>query len=219
MLRIITVILFTSFALLACAQNKSKINESATPKKSSTKINNANLDTATFANGCFWCTEAIFQQLEGVESVRSGYTGGSVAYPSYKDVCTGNTGHAEALEIVYDPEKISFDELLEVFWKTHDPTTLNRQGNDVGTQYRSVVFYHNQNQKDLAEKYKKALDENGAFDKPIVTTIEPSEKFYVAEDYHQNFYNENGSYPYCQIVIKPKLEKFKKAFKEKLKKQ
>ena len=219
MLRIISALLLTSFALTACAQNKSKINENTNAKNKSTVSINSNLDTATFANGCFWCTEAIFQQLEGVESVRSGYTGGSVRNPTYQQVSTGNTGHAEALEIFYDPKKITYDELLEVFWKTHDPTTLNRQGNDVGTQYRSVVYYHNENQKALAAKYKMALDESGAFDNPVVTTIEPSEKFYVAEDYHQNYYNENGSNPYCQMVVRPKLEKFKKAFKDKLKKQ
>ncbi len=219
MLRIITAILFTSFALTSCAQNKSKISETIKPQNNITAIPNINLDTATLANGCFWCTEAIFQQLEGVEMVRSGYTGGNIANPTYKEVCDGNTGHAEALEIVFDPKKITYDELLEVFWKTHDPTTLNRQGNDVGTQYRSVVYYHNTEQKALAEKYKKALDETGAFNNPIVTTIEPSEKFYVAEDYHQNYFNENGSNPYCQFVVRPKLEKFKKAFKDKLKKQ
>ena len=208
-----------SLALTACAQKKSKINDNTNFKKASTVANNTNLDTATLANGCFWCTEAIFQQLEGVESVRSGYTGGNTVNPTYNEVGDGNTGHAEALEIIYDPKKITYDELLEVFWKTHDPTTLNRQGNDVGTQYRSVVYYHNEEQKALAEKYKIALDETGAYNNPIVTTIEPSEKFYVAEDYHQNYYNENGSNPYCQFVVRPKLEKFKKAFKDKLKKQ
>ena len=211
--------MFTSVALTACAQNKSKINETTNFKNATSALNNKNLDTATLANGCFWCTEAIFQQLEGVERVRSGYTGGNTANPTYNEVSNGNTGHAEALEIIYDPKKITYDELLEVFWKTHDPTTLNRQGNDVGTQYRSVVYYHNEEQKALAEKYKIALDETGAYNNPIVTTIEPSEKFYVAEDYHQNYYNENGSNPYCQFVVRPKLEKFKKAFKNKLKKQ
>ena len=174
-------------------------------------------DTATFGNGCFWCTEAIFQQLEGVEKVESGYSGGHVTNPTYKEVCTGNTGHAEALRIVFDPKKISFDELLEVFWQTHDPTTLNRQGNDVGTQYRSVVFFHNNEQKQKAEKYKAELDKSGAFNNPIVTEIVPAETFYKAEDYHQNYYNENGSQPYCQFVIRPKLEKFQKVFKSKIK--
>lgn len=176
-------------------------------------------DTAVFANGCFWCTEAIFEQLDGVISAVSGYTGGHVKNPTYKEVCTGQTGHAEALQIVYDPAKISFDELLEVFWETHDPTTLNRQGNDIGPQYRSGIFYLNQEQKEKAEKYKKELDQSGAFDKPIVTEITPFTVFYPAEDYHQQYFenNENAN-PYCQIVIRPKLDKFRKVFKDKLKK-
>lgn len=176
-------------------------------------------DTASFGNGCFWCTEAIFQQVEGVISVESGYMGSEVANPTYKDVCTGTTGHAECLNIVYDPKKISFDELLEIFWQTHDPTTLNRQGNDVGTQYRSVIFYHNAEQKAKAEKYKEALNKSGAFERPIVTTLEPKSTFYKAEDYHQNYFNQNGNAPYCQFVVRPKLEKFQKVFKSKLKKQ
>lgn len=180
--------------------------------------NSQNPDTATFGNGCFWCTEAIFQDLKGVLEVTSGYSGGKVKNPSYREVCSGLTGHAEALHILYDPTVISFDELLEVFWKTHDPTTLNRQGNDVGTQYRSVIFYHNELQKDLAEKYKKELDASGAFANPIVTEITAFEKFYPAEDYHQEYYNLNGEEPYCRFVIAPKVEKFRKVFKEKLKK-
>lgn len=175
-------------------------------------------DTATFGNGCFWCTEAIFQQLEGVLKVESGYSGGHVVNPTYKQVCEGNTGHAEVIQIVYDPEKISFDELLEVFWQTHDPTTPNRQGNDVGPQYRSVVFYHNQEQKEKTEAYKKKLNEAKAFDAPIVTEISPFDKFYVAENYHQDYYNLNGSQPYCYYVIRPKLEKFRKVFGDKIRK-
>ena len=175
------------------------------------------LDTATFASGCFWCVEAVFQELKGVQSVVSGYTGGSVANPSYEEVCSGSTGHAEACQIVYDPKVISYPELLEVFWKTHDPTTLNRQGNDSGTQYRSAIFYHNDEQKKLSEHYKKELDSSGAFDAPIVTEIVPFTKFYKAEGYHQNYFNEHGAQPYCIFVIKPKVEKFKKAFKNKLK--
>jgi peptide-methionine (S)-S-oxide reductase len=177
-----------------------------------------NLDTATFGTGCFWCTEAIFQQLKGVKKVSSGYSGGHVENPTYKEVCEGTTGHAECIEIVYDPKELTFDELLEVFWQTHDPTTLNRQGNDIGTQYRSVVFYHNQEQKQKAEKYKAELNKSGAFSDPIVTEISPAAKFYVAEDYHQNYYNNNGSQPYCYFVIKPKMEKFQKVFKDKIKK-
>lgn len=179
--------------------------------------NNMDKAIATFGAGCFWCVEAVFQQLEGVEKVESGYSGGHVKKPTYKEVCTGNTGHAEVIQITYDPNIISFEELLEVFWKTHDPTTLNRQGNDVGTQYRSVIFYHDENQKALAEKYKKKLEEEGVFDDPIVTEISPFTEFYVAEDYHQNYFNENGGQPYCSFVIAPKVEKFKKVFKDKLK--
>lgn len=175
-------------------------------------------DTVTFGNGCFWCTEAIFQDVEGVLSVESGYSGGHVDNPTYEQIGTGVTGHAECLNIIYDPSKVTYDELLEIFWQTHDPTTLNRQGNDIGPQYRSVIFYHNQQQKEVAEKYKAALDKSGAFPRPIVTTMEPFTKFYKAENYHQNYYNENGSQPYCQFVIRPKVEKFRKVFKDKLKK-
>ena len=174
-------------------------------------------DTATFGEGCFWCTEAFFQRLEGVYEVISGYGGGHVENPTYEQVCDKNTGHVELARIVYDPKKISYDELLEIFWQTHDPTTLDRQGNDVGPQYRSVIFYHNEEQKLIGEKYKEKLDKSGAFDAPIVTTFEPFTKFYKAENYHQNYYNENGSEPYCQFVIRPKLEKFEKVFKAKAK--
>jgi peptide-methionine (S)-S-oxide reductase len=177
-----------------------------------------NRKTATFGAGCFWCVEAVFQMLDGVDKVVSGYAGGEVDNPTYKQVCEGTTGHAEVCQISYDPEVISFDELLEVFWKTHDPTTLNRQGADVGTQYRSVVFYHDEDQKNLAEEYKLRLEEAEIFDDPIVTEISPLSKFYVAEDYHQNYYNNNASQPYCSYVITPKLEKFEKVFRDKLKK-
>ncbi len=180
--------------------------------------NTIKTDTATFANGCFWCTEAIFEELDGVTSATSGYTGGQIENPTYKQVCGGQTGHAECLQIVYDPSKISFDELLEVFWETHDPTTLNRQGADAGTQYRSGIFYHNNEQKEKAEKYKAALDKSGAFDKPIVTEITAFSKFYPAEDYHQQYFENNAnSNPYCQVVIQPKLDKFRKVFRDKLK--
>ena len=179
--------------------------------------NPANTALATFGNGCFWCTEAIFQQVDGVISVVSGYAGGTVDNPTYKQVCTGNTGHAEVLQIAYDPAKVTYDELLEVFWMTHDPTTLNRQGTDVGTQYRSAVFYHTDEQRRLAEEYKKKLDASGAFPRPIVTEITAFTEFYKAEDYHQNYYNQNGEQPYCQFVVRPKVEKFKKVFAKKLK--
>ena len=178
---------------------------------------NKELSTATFGTGCFWCTEAVFQQLEGVEKVTSGYSGGKGENPSYKDVCSGNTGHAECLNIEYNPAKISFEDLLEVFWKTHDPTTLNRQGNDVGTQYRSVVFYHNEEQKAIVQQQITALNKSGSWKNPIVTTLEPFVKFYPAENYHQDYFNNNGGNPYCQVVVRPKVEKFEKVFKAKLK--
>jgi len=173
---------------------------------------------ATFGSGCFWCTEAVFLNVEGVKKVESGYMGGQVKNPTYKEVCSGLTGHAEVIQLTYDPKRISYDELLEIFWKTHDPTTLNRQGADTGTQYRSVIFYHNEEQKKLAGEYKTKLDQSGAFDNPIVTEIAVATQFYKAEDYHQNYYNLNGDAPYCQFVIQPKVEKFKKVFKDKLKK-
>ncbi|MDX2197199.1 MAG: peptide-methionine (S)-S-oxide reductase MsrA [Cytophagales bacterium] len=174
-------------------------------------------ELATFGSGCFWCTEAVFQDVRGVIKAESGYSGGAKPNPTYKEVCSGTTGHAEVIQITYDPKIISYEQLLEIFWKTHDPTTLNRQGNDEGTQYRSVIYYHNDAQKNLALKYKKELDASGAWDKPIVTEISMYKDFYKAEDYHQNYYNDNGSQPYCVYVIKPKIDKFKKVFKDKLK--
>lgn len=176
-----------------------------------------NLDTATFGTGCFWCTEAIFQQMKGVVKVTSGYSGGHIENPTYEQVCGKNTGHAECLQIVYDKNKITYDELLEIFWQSHDPTTLNKQGNDVGPQYRSVIFYRDPEQQDLAEKYKSELDESGAFDKPVVTTVEPLKNFYPAEASHQDYYKNNSAQPYCYYVIRPKVEKLKKVFKDKLK--
>lgn len=175
------------------------------------------LEVATFGAGCFWCTEAQFQVLKGVEKVESGYAGGTVPHPTYRQVCTGNTGHAEVSNIYYDPSVISYEQLLAAFWMAHDPTQLNRQGNDVGTQYRSVIFYHNDEQKKLAEEYKEKLNKENVYGKPVVTEISPAPTFYKAEDYHQNYYNENGDQPYCQFVIRPKLEKFQKVFKDQLK--
>ena len=172
---------------------------------------------ATFGAGCFWCVEAVFQKLKGVENVASGYMGGAVKNPTYKEVCGGQTGHAEVCQITYNPQKITFEELLEVFWKTHDPTTLNRQGGDVGTQYRSAIFYHSSTQKEIAENIKRELSSSGAFDAPIVTTFEPVDTFYKAENYHQDYFNLNGTNPYCQMVVKPKVEKFKKVFSQKIK--
>lgn len=177
----------------------------------------SNFETATFGMGCFWCSEAIFERLKGVESVESGYSGGNVDNPTYEQVCTGRTGHAEVIQIKYDPKIISFDELLEVFWKTHDPTTLNRQGADVGTQYRSVIFYHNDEQKKLAEQYKTELDKSGAWSDPIVTEISPLTNYFPAEDYHQEYFENNPNQKYCNFVIAPKVEKFEKVFKNKLK--
>lgn len=175
------------------------------------------LQKATFGMGCFWCTEAIFQRINGVVSVTSGYEGGDIPNPTYEDVCTGETNHAEVLEISFDPAKISFEELLEIFWKSHDPTTLNRQGADVGTQYRSVIFYHSEEQKQIATKYKEELNKTKAFDNPIVTAIDKASTFYVAENYHQDYFIKNGEQPYCRLVILPKMEKLEKLFNAKLK--
>jgi peptide-methionine (S)-S-oxide reductase len=175
------------------------------------------MELATFGSGCFWCTEAIFQRVMGVHKVVSGYSGGRVENPTYEEVCTGGTGHAEVVQLTYDPAEISYDELLEIFWKTHDPTTLNQQGNDFGPQYRSVIFYHNDEQKRLAEEYKKKLDSAGIWSAPIVTEIVPYENFFPAENYHQNYYNDNPRQPYCSYIINPKLEKLRKIFPQKLK--
>jgi peptide-methionine (S)-S-oxide reductase len=203
------------FTVSSCGQ-KNKQEETTNMAKET--VNTEGLETATFGSGCFWCTEAIFLNVDGVAKVESGYTGGKVKNPTYKEVCSGLTGHAEAIQLWYDPKKVSYEELLEIFWQTHDPTTLNRQGADAGTQYRSVIFYHNDEQKRLAEFYKKKLEDAKAFDDPIVTEISPAATFYKAEDYHQNYYALNSNAPYCTYVIQPKLEKFKKVFKEKLKK-
>ncbi|TAG57700.1 MAG: peptide-methionine (S)-S-oxide reductase [Cytophagales bacterium] len=172
----------------------------------------------TLGAGCFWCVEAVFLQADGILKVESGYMGGSLKNPTYKDICTGETGHAEVVQITFDSDKISISDILEIFWKTHDPTTLNRQGNDAGTQYRSVIFHHNEIQKNIADKLKIDLNSSGAYSKPLVTEISPSSTFYVAENYHQNYYNLNGSQPYCYFVIKPKIEKFRKVFPLKVKK-
>jgi peptide-methionine (S)-S-oxide reductase len=176
------------------------------------------LEIATFGAGCFWCTEAVFLNVKGVTKVVSGYSNGKVKNPTYKEVCTGLTGHAEVTQITFDPGQVSFEELLEVFWNTHDPTTLNRQGADEGTQYRSAVFYHNEEQKKIAEAYKKQLEASHVYKDPIVTEISPLTSFYPAEDYHQNYYALNPNQGYCQYVIRPKVEKFKKQFASKLKK-
>jgi peptide-methionine (S)-S-oxide reductase len=230
MLKILIIAVISLMGLSSCAQKDNAVNKknkkmnSSTPLSENNGLNPASstplttMDTATFGTGCFWCTEAIFQQLEGVEKVTSGYSGGTTVNPTYEEVTGKGTGHAECLNIIYDSTKISFDELLEIFWQTHDPTTLNRQGADVGPQYRSVVFYHNEEQRAKTAKYKEALDKSGAFDNPIVTTLEPFTVFYPAEAYHQNYYKNNTSQGYCQFVIRPKVEKFEKVFKSKLKK-
>jgi peptide-methionine (S)-S-oxide reductase len=203
----IFVILFFAFELT----NNSTLEGKA--DMSNTNIN----EVATFGSGCFWCTEAVFEKLNGVESVISGYSGGTKNDPTYEEICTGETGHAEVTQISFDPTIISFTELLEVFWKTHDPTTLNIQGSDVGTQYRSAIFYHNDEQKRLSDEYKNKLTEAKVFEDKIVTEITKFEKFYSAENYHQDYYEQNKNQPYCSFVITPKVEKFKEVFKDKLK--
>jgi peptide-methionine (S)-S-oxide reductase len=200
--------------MLSCSQRETPKSNNFTQAKFTA---NMHTDTITFGTGCFWCTEAIFQQVEGVVKVTSGYSGGHIVNPTYEQVCEKNTGHAEVCQLEFDPSKVSLDELFQVFWQTHDPTTLNKQGNDEGPQYRSVVFYHNEEQKNKAEFYKSELEKSGAFGKPIVTTIEPYTTFYKAENYHQDYYNNNRNQPYCYFVIRPKLEKFEKVFKSKAK--
>jgi len=211
------IIFLTSIIVVACKEIKSINKESEMTEMSSAQ--NMNLEKATFGGGCFWCTEAIYERIDGVSNVVSGYAGGHKNNPTYKEVCDGTTGHSEVIQISYDPDKISYDELLEIFFKTHDPTTLNRQGADVGTQYRSAIFYHNDEQKKRAEYYKNELDKSGAWDNPIVTEISPLTDFYPAEDYHQDYYENNPNQGYCTYVIGPKVEKFEKVFKDKMKKK
>jgi len=174
-------------------------------------------EVATFAGGCFWCTEAIFQEIKGVEKVTSGYIGGKIKNPTYKEVCSGETGHAEAIQITFDPTQVAYEDLLEVFFGTHDPTTLNRQGADVGTQYRSEIFYYSEAQKMKAENYIKFIEKEQLYSKPIVTKVSPATEFYPAEDYHQDYYSQNSQQGYCQMVIAPKLEKLRKYYQSKLK--
>ena len=193
--------------------NDTTTSEASTPSASDESATRL----ATFGAGCFWCVEAVYQQLDGVVSVASGYSGGKVDNPTYQQVCDGTTGHAEVCQIEFDPQQISYDQLLEVFWQTHDPTTLNQQGNDVGTQYRSVIFYHTDQQREQAQKRKEDLNEAGAWDTPIVTDIVPSTVFYKAEDYHQNYYRTNPNQGYCQAIIRPKVDKVRKVFQDRLK--
>ena len=202
------------FAQIACSQTIKK-SDKMTNEKS---MNHDKFEIATLGAGCFWCVEAIFQDLKGVERVVSGYSGGHVKNPAYKEVCNGTTGHAEVVQITFDPKEISFEIILELFWAAHDPTTLNRQGGDVGTQYRSAIFYHNEEQKNLAEKSKTTADQSGEFKNPIVTEISEFTNFYPAEDYHQDYFNLNGDKnPYCSSVIAPKIAKFRKKYADKLK--
>jgi len=208
-----TIILMAALFFACAMKDAEVVNNSITNQ---TKLDT--MEVATLGAGCFWCVEAVFQRLEGVEKVQSGYSGGHVKNPTYKEVCTGSTGHAEVLQVHYNPSLIRFEDLLEVFWKTHDPTTLNRQGGDVGTQYRSSIFYHTQAQKEIAEKYKKQLNDEKVWPDPVITEIVPFESFYPAEDYHNNYFNLNGDQGYCRMVIAPKVEKFEKVFKSKLKK-
>ena len=216
MMKKIIGIFLALIPLSFCAKEKN----SMVPKSKETKnmeIQNG-LEVATLAGGCFWCTEAVFLELDGVKKVVSGYIGGTTVNPTYKDICNGDTGHAEAIEITFDPKEVSFGELLEIFFATHDPTTLNRQGNDIGTQYRSEIFYHNPTQKQLSEDYIALMTSENTFGKPIVTKISAASKFYEAEDYHQNYYNQNKTQGYCSYVITPKIEKLKKVYQDKLKK-
>jgi peptide-methionine (S)-S-oxide reductase len=202
---------------MGCAQRDSS---GVVVKSDTLNLNQINMDSmevATLGAGCFWCVEAVFQDIKGVASVQSGYSGGTVINPSYKEVCTGNTGHAEVVQITFDPKVVSFETILEVFFETHDPTTLNKQGGDEGTQYRSAVFYHNARQKELAELAIKAGNESGNWSNPIVTEVTAFTNFFPAEDYHQDYFNLNGTQPYCAMVIAPKVDKFKKKFAELLK--
>ena len=181
--------------------------------------NNNETEIATLANGCFWCSEAIFKKIKGVKSILPGYAGGSLKNPSYDQVCTGMTGHAESIQIKFDPKSISFEKILDIFWHTHDPTTLNRQGNDIGTQYRSAIFYHDEKQKEIAEKSKKDLEKENVYKKPIVTEITPFKNFYVAEDYHKDYYENHKNDPYCNFVIDPKLYKLLQKYRNEVKEE
>jgi len=205
-----------AFSTMSCQSKDSNKMTETTVKHEVTNQNN--LETATFAGGCFWCTEAVFLEIEGVKSVLPGYIGGQTENPTYEDICTGKTGHAEAIEIQFDPKLISFGELLEIFFATHDPTTLNRQGADVGTQYRSEVFYHTEEQKKITQDYIAQMTLENTFGSPIVTQLSKAPKFYVAEDYHKNYYNRNSNQSYCTYVITPKIKKLRQNFQEKLKK-
>ncbi len=203
------IFLFISF--FALTRTEAKTSQKEKPMQNKTEI-------ATLGGGCFWCIEAIYERVRGVIKVTSGYSGGHVENPTYEQVSTGTTGHAESVQIEFDPTVISYNEILDIFWQIHDPTQLNRQGNDIGPQYRSVIFYHDERQKEIALKSKAELEKENIFDKPIVTEITAFKRFYPAESYHKNYYDRNSDEPYCQLVITPKLQKFKKHFSEYLKK-
>jgi len=215
MIRLITFLIGVSIQI-SCSQGQDTGEQENTMPVSAVRYTGT-VDTATFAGGCFWCTEVQFQQLMGVDTVISGYIGGTVANPTYKQVTTGKTGHAEAINVIYRPDVISYDELLGAFFSAHDPTQLNRQGNDIGTQYRSAIFYRDEWEREKAAYYIRRLNDETVYSKPVVTTLEPYTTFYVAEEEHQNYYNLNPKQAYCQYVIAPKLEKFKEIFKDRLK--
>lgn len=208
----LTAIILAVFTASCGAQNTNKNIDNDLKIKMEDKY-----EVAILGSGCFWCTEAIFADLKGVMKAESGYAGGHKENPTYKEVCTGNTGHAEVVKVTFDPAVITFKELLEVFWFSHDPTTLNRQGADVGTQYRSAIFYMKEEQKNIAQEYKNRLNDDKVYDSPVVTEITPYTNYFKAENYHQDYFALNGSQPYCNVVIKPKVEKFRKVFHEKLK--
>lgn len=212
------VLSISAFVLFfSCGNKEVKAQNVKSKNKESKVIMNDSVQVATFAGGCFWCTEAIFLEVKGVQKVVSGYTGGFIKNPAYREVCNGTTGHAEAIQITFNPKEVAYEDLLEIFFATHDPTTLNRQGADEGTQYRSAVFYHNDEQKKQAENYIQLIEKEKLFNNPIVTQLEPAAPFYLAEDYHQNYYNQNQEQGYCRMVISPKLEKLRKYYASKLK--
>jgi peptide-methionine (S)-S-oxide reductase len=208
--------LFFAFVMISCTAKEKNVIKNEYKEPTKIKISK-DMEVATFAGGCFWCTEAVFLEIKGVEKVVSGYIGGATTNPTYKDICTGTTGHAEAIQITFNPKEVAFEDLLEVFFATHDPTTLNRQGADAGTQYRSEVFYHSKEQKEKTENYILLIEKEKLYDKKVVTKVSSATIFYPAEDYHQNYYNQNAAQGYCQMVIAPKLEKLRKYYSSKLK--
>lgn len=213
----ILVSISAMFLFFSCGNKEVKAQNVKSKNRESKVVMNDSVQIATFAGGCFWCTEAIFLEVKGVEKVVSGYTGGFIKNPAYREVCNGTTGHAEAIQISFNPKEVAYEDLLEIFFATHDPTTLNRQGADEGTQYRSAVFYHSEEQKQQAERYIQLIEKEKLYSNPIVTKIEPAVAFYSAEDYHQNYYNQNQEQGYCRMVISPKLEKLRKYYASKLK--